>query len=416
MLSLFTNRADLHDFVRNAFTQTGWACDVKIAVAFFSDVELIRELVANGCSVDMIVRLGSGTSPQALQECLHVPRVRIRYFSAHTFHPKLYIFGTTRALLGSANLTNAGMAQNAEVAITLPADDPRFDELATLFNEMWQQAKVVDEDVAKQYAGAVAGYPPVSAVDSQVQLRFGQHGFTNIARAHDVTTPAENYVDEYKRSYQLFGEAFAEVSQLYAESGVRIVSSHELPLRIEIDQLFNFIRENNTTGESYRDSPLLIGEERKDKIRHAIQQFQAAKPEYLFTVAHERYPVISGVLGSKHGIEDASPEELLEALLIVHAFYTRMRYFDGGVPTLKAWFLAENGIEKIKNTLLYLIHGPGDYVRRMADCTYGGEHRLKGFGDYCVKETIGWVNTLDIPLCNSRTLKSLRWLGFNFSV
>ena len=31
----------------------------------------------------------------------------------------------------------------------------------------------------------------------------------------------------------------------------------------------------------------------------------------------------------------------------------------------------------------------------------------------CVQETYGWVNSEDVPICNGRTLKSLRSLGFN---
>ena len=69
----------------------------------------------------------------------------------------------------------------------------------------------------------------------------------------------------------------------------------------------------------------------------------------------------------------------------------------------------------IKKTLSHLLHGSeGDYVARMADCIFDLNYRLQDFGESCAPERrSGWVNNEDVPTCNSRTLKSLRWLGFD---
>lgn len=84
---------------------------------------------------------------------------------------------------------------------------------------------------------------------------------------------------------------------------------------------------------------------------------------------------------------------------------------------MKAEFLDQNGVERIKRTISYLLHSQEhDYVTRMADCIFNPDYRLHDFGEACVQEALGWVNSENVPLCNSRTLKSLRWLGFDVKV
>ena len=64
---LYTNRNAHSDFMQNALHRL--ACtgqNVFIAVAFFTDIDVLDELVANGCDVRLIVRLGFPTNPDAL--------------------------------------------------------------------------------------------------------------------------------------------------------------------------------------------------------------------------------------------------------------------------------------------------------------------------------------------------------------
>ncbi len=61
----------------------------------------------------------------------------------------------------------------------------------------------------------------------------------------------------------------------------------------------------------------------------------------------------------------------------------------------------------------HLLYGNDpNYIRRMADCIYDPAFKLDGFAESCVEETLGWVQD-GVPLCNSRVLRTLRWLGFD---
>src|SRR5436309_13003790 len=119
LLPLYANRSRHSDFVQNAIEQLSEdPCDVFIAVAFFTEADVVERLVAKNCRVDMVVRLGFPTSPKALQRVTNNPKVNVRFFTGHAFHPKLYIFGDKAALVGSANLTSSAIRRNQEVVVS----------------------------------------------------------------------------------------------------------------------------------------------------------------------------------------------------------------------------------------------------------------------------------------------------------
>ncbi|NOR40948.1 MAG: alcohol dehydrogenase, partial [Gammaproteobacteria bacterium] len=138
MEQLWTNRNSLSDFVQNALIQhQPSVSNIYIAVAFFTDIEAVQNLLLDDCHLRLIVRLGFPTNPMALRKLLSTKNIEIRYYTGSGFHPKLYIFGDKVALLGSANLTKAALLTNQEIVTSIGSDDPRFDELLVLFSEYW---------------------------------------------------------------------------------------------------------------------------------------------------------------------------------------------------------------------------------------------------------------------------------------
>jgi hypothetical protein len=114
------------------------------------------------------------------------------------------------------------------------------------------------------------------------------------------------------------------------------------------------------------------------------------------------------------GNRSSNRGSIYQSLLCIHVFNDRFRFYDGDHPTMRRQFIGDNGVARIKETLTHLLHGQSsDYVARMSDCIFDPKYQLQHFGEMCIQETYGWVNGDDVPICNGRTLKSLRWLGFN---
>ncbi|MDH1490803.1 phospholipase D-like domain-containing protein [Acinetobacter johnsonii] len=102
MLDLFTNTNSKKDFFSNGLMQEIQKdMDIYIASAFFTEVDVIDELVKNNCRIRIIVRLGFPTSPFALKHLLKHKNIEARFYTSHEFHPKLYIWGDKKIFVGS---------------------------------------------------------------------------------------------------------------------------------------------------------------------------------------------------------------------------------------------------------------------------------------------------------------------------
>jgi hypothetical protein len=65
--------------------------------------------------------------------------------------------------------------------------------------------------------------------------------------------------------------------------------------------------------------------------------------------------------------------------------------------------------------LSHLLFGSDDFATRMGECIFDPNLSLHHFGRSCVQELYGWINT-EAPVCNGRTVKALRYLGFDVVV
>jgi PLD-like domain len=411
---LYTNRSSAGDFVFNALDRYARNCDLRIASAFFSADEIVKDLIDRNCTIRLVVRLGAGTNPDSLARCFALGGVQIRYFVDRHFHPKLYFFGSSYCLVGSANFTRAGMRRNSETAVILDANDPRFGELSRLFGEFWSAAKVLDGGVVAQFREIIRANSgrAETDIDSEVEKKLKAHPFQNIQLGLKSPSSDENFIAEYSKKYQDFRDAFQVVQEICKETGES--PSADVPQRLEVDQLLDYIFSKLGASKNYLEQPLLPrgGGKQKTKVKEAVQAFRqdTSFAERMQTI-RTKYETIRHALGSLEAIRAASQEEVFEALYCVWAFEGQNRYF-GGKNEMRDAFL-ENGIEKIKKSLSHLLHGgDSNYIRRMADCIYDSAFKLDYFAESCVEETLGWIQD-EVPLCNSRVLRTLRWLGFS---
>lgn len=422
-MSLYTNSASRRDFFVNVFSENAQTpCQVLIAVAFLTDADQLLTLVRRGCRVKLIVRLGYPTSPAALRKLLNEPGIQVRYINNHTFHPKLYIFEERCAVVGSANLTQSALTSNQEVNVAIPAGDPRYPELVSLFLEYWSQVRVLEahSEVLSAYERLFEKYR-----DARVELerfhndvaRLADTRIANIDRGAHKTDVEDVFLESYRATYQGFLDAFRTVQKVYIADGRRKHPENVIPLRLEIDSFLSWVRERYTTGESYRDEPLLHGAQLESKIQGAIEEwFKAHYSWFEDQIVPLRYPTITRILGSKSSISAASYDQIVEALSCENSFYDRLRFFKGGHETHTRVFMESNDSERVKRTLTYLLFGKGDPIVRMGRCIFDPAYRLNEFGRSAVQELLGWINEEDLPICNNRTLRSLRWFGFDVTL
>lgn len=418
-MELLTNRNSRGDFIRTSLINAAEEGEAAyIASAFFTDHEVLRQIGRRSQQVRLIVRLGFPTSPRALEDALNDPHVDVRYFTSESFHPKLYIFGDRCAYVGSANLTGQAMISNQEILVSLDAEDPRFTELSGLFADYWSEARVLTPEILKDYKTVYAKHKEADAevakLDAAVEAAVGPVVFGNIDRGRKKETKENIFIEGFRKTYQEAVSAFNAIREQYAAYGKRKLSEEVVPLRLEIDSFFSFVRDHIAVGETWREVPLGWTPERKESLRLALGRWHTLTWDHLeSTIAHTNYPRLMRVFRSTETIEQASDDELFEALLTLHSFHDSLRFHNGGLLGLKKAFLESNDPAQLRRSLAYLVHGHGDLVGRMADLIYSSSYKLNVFGRANVQELVGWHNNLELPVVNGRTTKILRFFGFD---
>lgn len=407
------------DVIRNAFYKNlQGVTEVSIASPFFSYSELVEDLLKAGCFVRLIVKLGPATAPSALQRLINQKNIHIRYFTSPAFHSKLYIFGDKASLVGSANLTQSGMNSNREICVEIPREDEAFDNLVMLFQSYWNQAEALTPAVLQKYSSLFAAYSTnaESTLENKIKDQFGD---VVPSEGIEVGKPKPSkervLLSDYQRTYQEFLTAYNEVKELYVEDGRRQQPEDVVPVRIEIDQFFSFIRKRYTKGESYLGEPLRTGDDRRSFVNSKLNDWFNQRWAYLDEHLPDNIPRIQR-LSTKEAIEKATYDELVDALDVCHSFHDRLRFFSGGHDTHIREFTAGNDLRQIKKVLIYLLHSKDDYVTRMGNCIFDPEYKLNQFGRSAVQELLGWINKEEIPICNGRTVKALRYLGYSVAI
>ena len=418
-MDLYTNTSKRRDFFINAFPGVCFKpCDVYIATAFYTFPDPLIKLRELGYRVKIVVRLGYPTKPEALKAIFNREGIQVRFVNDRSFHPKLYIYAGNCAIVGSSNLTEAALKSNQEVNVVLEAADSRYEELVSIFVDWWDQSKVMDSEALAQYSKIYdryrTRYDNENIIEEELRKKQGRVTIQNIIRGLKKPSKSEIYLDQYRTDYQEFHDAYKTVERVYKSTGRRKYDENQLPLRMEIDSFFSFIREKKARRDSYLKEPILHGREQEDKILTNINEWFDTEWTWLEDeIVPNRYPTIQRILGSPESIEKATMDDIVTALSSCHSFFDRLRFYPGGHETHIKEFKETNDIDQVKATITFLLHGEGDFIRRLGRCIYDSAFKLNSFGKSNVQELLGWVNTQNIPVCNNRTLRSLRWLGFD---
>ena len=414
---LYANRNEYKDFVHNAIERLAAdGCNVYIAVAFFTEANVVEDLLAKGCRTRLVVRLGFPTNPDALQRLMGQAGVEIRYFTGHAFHPKVYIFGDKAALVGSANLTRSAILTNQEVVVSVDSSDPRLSELSALFGDYWGEAKVLDSEALAKYRAIFQQFEKLQGaadkLDQEVLEKLGTSQPSNITRDKVKASKESLFLEAFRKTYQECVSAFNIARDAYEASGYRKVSAALIPLRLEIDSFISFVRERKAEGESWMSGPLRSASEQRQFVVGLIEEWRTTSwPHFEQKIVGENYPRLLRTFSSPDSVMAATDDELFDALSTLHSFYDRFRFYLGGLSTWKKTFLLANDPKRIRETLVYLVFGRDSIENRMSSAIYDSRYKLNAFGQANVQELVGWCNREELPIINGRTTKVLRYFG-----
>lgn len=412
-LQLFSNTSAEEDHVINALTEYAAGEQVRIASAFFSDWKTLKRIAETAKTVELIVRLNDGTSSVALDEIIDLENVKVFFYTAQSFHPKLYIFGNRAALVGSSNITHSGLHTNAEMNVLIPGSSKIFPKLAQKFEGYKAGASNLTRVTLREYQEIEKRFkkPAGDSMDSELQRQSWAKAPLNAnteGRSHREWDKHQAFIAKYESFLGNFRILKAE-----CEKDPRMMKlAKVVPLRIVIDQFLNWVKMNKIAGRSYLKQPLRDIPGLQRAIAAALREFTENPPS--MEHAEENYRKLNAAFGSAAGLAGLGEKKLVEAAGHIYAFSTyigRYRSEDG-----VEGFLELNGVDAVRKTFSYLLHGADDYKTRIAKASSDPDYRLYWFGESSVTELYGWVNTDDTPILNGRVKKAMRYLGFDIEI
>lgn len=418
MVRIFTNGPRL-DFVLKPFeAMAGSAARLFLAAPYFTKPEPILEAVQAGKRVQLIVGLNSSTSPDALKRIHEVPGVDIRYFTDR-FHAKIYIFDEV-ALLGSSNLTDNGLMQNREAVIRLDQADDResIEEIQALFAELWEAARILTKDKLIEfgiaYRSVAQKFPDL---DKEIEKEIGKAEAPNINVGSRQKSRERIFLEGLRSQiFEQYRPAFTEVTALLEELHLRRPGLADLGVASETNRFLNWVRLSYAVGEgAWHSTPLRSPADRRAEIEKLGQEWVSTDNDCVTQDFADRIHTVERVFGTPEAIEAGSKEEISAGLIALHAFHDQMRFVKGGEKNLmpEFWKLNGNDLARVKASLSYLVHGPGEFVQRLHDLLYDPHRKIRSFGMFCALELYGTLKPAEFPPMNGRIARALRYIGFD---
>lgn len=399
-----------------------------LAAPFFTTNDPIKALTDKGCDVRLIVRFSPITTPEALREALENPRVKVRYFTDAKFHTKLYIIDDI-ALVGSANLTDSGLKANRELSVLLKQDqDEAFYALPGLFDELWNDAYVLNEEVLREYEKAFKSKEKPTHEDAFEKFI---HKFVKPAAPKSIVVGSDKkskeraFIQGFRRKYdEILVPSHNEILEVAQQHGFGRPEYAGQDPQIEMARFLGWLRLIQGSGDGWRETSLLSDpNDRAARIAKHVSVWQSTDDTVKGDMYHasaeiENIANIRSYLCDPNQLARLTFDELFRHLTGCHAFLERLRFASkdigenlSGLERLRIDFQERNTLEAVVRSVRYLLSGPGDAIERAYDCIYG-DYKLNGFGEACIMELLGWGDAKRPPF-NNRSIRGIRLLGFD---
>ena len=415
------------DYVSSAFSELlKDSTFAHLVSPIFADAnELVDDLVQaakRGNRIRLLIGLNEATSPSALRRIHEESDISIRYLTSQ-FHARIYIFDKA-ALLGSANLTDGGLRRNRGAVVKLDnGDDTQaFDEVRSLFAELWELGQVLTR-------ATLDAFETTHNESNEIRQRTLELGETIEAKLEKARPPGFNdkktsrervFLETLRQEvYERYRPAFREVADVIREQNFRREEFAGLDIGIETNRFLNYVWLTHGVRSDFwkNGKPVkpIPTRERRELIIQYAQEWVSTSDDKVPTDYMDWMRRVKQTFGTRKAIETADRKKIAEGLKALHAFHGQLRFVKGGLENLSSefWRVNNNDLNLVKETLSYLVHGPGEFIQRLHDTLYDESRKLRRFGKHSALELYGTIKPDECPPINGRMVNALKFLGFN---
>jgi len=377
-------------------------CDeVKFAVAYCSQIDIILRWLKKKVKVLGIVALQYPTNPRALRKLLpHPSWVEIKFYDSR-FHSKFCIFMKHNkpigALVGSSNLTNGGLSLNIETNIYI-TDNDYLAELTQHFKEIWENAALLSPDDVDSYE---LNYKRIKKDQNKAITKQKAYERRYVKPRFGIQPRVIKEGLDYYKFWKCVDDVKSTVGRISKKEWPRI------PVYLAIDHFWHWIvkiwdhkgvrRIASDVNYRRRMLPVLFRQYIKwDRLLQKWTSQLRTRSRYFYSRLNPK------------AIKHLSKADACDIYSNLYSGDMRTRRFSAN-----KLFVKDNPIAKIRRSLDYLLWSSDDVARRISALLRYPRYKLRHFGSSNIQELLGWIHQ-NMPIRNEKANKAVEMLGYKF--
>jgi len=401
MTSVITNTTS--DNLRNKLKSLASKADsIEIAVAFFSDSELIKQWNNEKKKINLIVSLRPPTSFYSLKDLQSALNVDIS-FLGNEFHSKFFLFYKQKDLIGgiigSSNFTSGGLVKNIETNIFIK-DNDTLSELQKHFDDLLQNSNLLQptdlDDYEIVYKNWLARQVKENAELDKFKTKTTKNR-TKRKQKERITKEAKQYF-EYWRIVDEIKELVKDISDK---------AYPNIPHYLALDHFWHYVKVywHKETGKTLN----------KNNQRLEIPKLFSKYIKWHSEIEKQNYPKFM-MKQSKTVFQVLLAEKNIDKLTKAQAKEIFQNLHSSGMPIKRfsadELFIAENDIAKIRNAWKYLLYSNDEMDLRIHNLMKNPKYKLQRLGSSGIQEINGWTKPTAYPIRNDKADKAIEILGY----
>ena len=376
---------------------------IDIAVAFFSDSELIKQWDQQKKKINLIVSLRPPTNYFSLKDIQSSINIETS-FLGKKFHSKFFIFYkqgvAISAVLGSSNFTLGGLVDNIETNLFIE-EAKVISNLQDHFNDLLQESNLLQPSDLDNYEVVYK-----NSLERQKVADAELDKFKAKTTANRTKRKQKIKVNKEARQYFDYWKIVDEVKDL-----VKDISDKEyprIPYYFTLDHFWHYIKAvwNKETGKTLNrnnqrtEIPRLFSKYIKWHKFNEGQNF----PKWMMNQSKKVFQVYL----SEKNIDKLSKAQAKEIFQSLHSSSMPIQRFSAD-----DLFIAENDIKKIRMSLKYLLYSNDEIDLRIHNLMTNPKYKLHRLGSSGVQEINGWTRPSVYPIRNDKADNAVKILGYN---
>jgi len=376
---------------------------IEIAVAFFSDSELIKQWNNEKKKINLIVSLRPPTNFHSLKDLQSARNVDFS-FLGNDFHSKFFLFYKQKELIGgivgSSNFTLGGLEKNIETNILIK-DAGTLSELKSHFYDLLQNSNLLQPTDLDDYKRVYENWLSRQRENNVELDKFKAKITRNRSKRKQkvkITKEAKQYF-EYWRIVDEIKDLVKEISDK---------AYPNIPYYFVLDHFWHYIKVfwNKETGRTLNEK------NQRQEIPKLFNKYikwykeDDEKQSYLKSMINQSKNVFQVYLNKKN-IDKLTKAQAKEIFQNLHSGLKSSIRFHAD-----EFFISENDIDKIRVALKYLLYSNDEMDLRIHNLLKNPRYKLRWLGSSGIQEINGWMRPNIYPIRNDKADDALKILGY----